>query len=121
MVRDFLPLVKGCATPGEAAQVLNRTIFNMVDVHYSTGRKRALASPSESIAQHKATCTGLSILLADACRACCVPARLVSVRWPHKAGNHTWVEVWDGERWRFCGADEPDPKGLDRAWFVGDA
>lgn len=121
MVRDFLPMVKGCATPGEAAQVLNRTIFKMVDVHYSTGRKRALASPSESIAQHKATCTGLSILLADACRACCVPARLVSVRWPHKAGNHTWVEVWDGERWRFCGADEPDPKGLDRAWFVGDA
>jgi len=121
MVQDFLPLVEGCRTPGEAAQVLNRSIFNMVDVHYSTGRKRALASPSESIAQRKATCTGLSILLADACRACCVPARLVSVRWPHKAGNHTWVEVWDGERWRFCGADEPDPKGLDRAWFVGDA
>ncbi|MGC6489212.1 MAG: transglutaminase domain-containing protein [Planctomycetota bacterium] len=121
MVEDFLPLVAGCRTPGEAAQALNRQIFNLVDVHYSTGRKRALASPSESIAQHKATCTGLSILLADACRACCVPARLVSVRWPHKAGNHTWVEVWDGARWRFCGADEPDPKGLDRAWFVGDA
>ena len=121
MVADFLPLVLGCRTPGEAAQVLNRSIFNLVDVHYSTGRKRALASPSESIAQRKATCTGLSILLADACRACCVPARLVSVRWPHKAGNHTWVEVWDGQRWRFCGADEPDPKGLDRAWFVGDA
>ena len=121
MVRDFLSLVQECETPGEAAQVLNRRIFNLVDVHYSTGRKRALASPSESIAQHKATCTGLSILLADACRVCCVPARLVSVRWPHKAGNHTWVEVWDGARWRFCGADEPDPKGLDRAWFVGDA
>ena len=121
MTRQFLPLVAGCKTPGEAAQVLNREIFNMVDVHYSTGRKRALASPSESIAQGKATCTGLSILLADACRACCIPARLVSVRWPHKAGNHTWVEVWDGATWRFCGADEPDPAGLDRAWFVGDA
>ena len=121
MLRDFLSLVRTCETPGEAAQALNRAIFNKVNVHYSTGRKRALASPSESIAQGKATCTGLSILLADACRACCVPARLVSVRWPHKPGNHTWVEVWDGEAWRFCGADEPDPKGLDRAWFVGDA
>jgi len=50
-----------------------------------------------------------------------VPARVVSVRWPHKRGNHTWVEIWDGQQWRFCGADEPDPKGLDRAWFTRDA
>ncbi|MCK5942265.1 MAG: transglutaminase domain-containing protein, partial [Planctomycetes bacterium] len=121
MVRDWLPLVQDCETPGEAAQVLNRRIFDLIEVHYSTGRRRADQSPSESIEQGKATCTGLSILLADACRACCVPARLVSVRWPHKRGNHTWVEVWDGAAWRFCGADEPDPKGLDRAWFVGDA
>lgn len=118
---QFLPLVTACKTPGEAARKLNETIFDLVKVHYSTGRKRALQSPSESIEQSIATCTGLSILLADACRACCVPARIVSVKWPHKAGNHTWVEVWDGERWRFCGADEPDPKGLDRAWFTGDA
>jgi len=121
MARDFLPLVMDCKTPGAAAQVLNRSIFNIVNVHYSTGRRRADQSPSESIEQGKATCTGLSILLADACRACCIPARLVSVRWPHKRGNHTWVEVWDGAAWRFCGADEPDPNGLDRGWFVGDA
>jgi hypothetical protein len=117
----FLPLVEDCSTPGEAALKLNATIFHQLGVHYSTGRKRALQSPSESIAQGKASCTGLSILLADACRACCVPARIVSVRWPHKPGNHTWVEVWDGEGWRFVGADEPDPAGLDRAWFVADA
>ncbi|MCA8954288.1 MAG: hypothetical protein KDE27_32570 [Planctomycetes bacterium] len=117
----FLPRVLECATPGEAAQLLNRIVFDELKVHYSTGRRRADQAPSESIAQGKATCTGLSILLADACRACCVPARLVSVQWPHKRGNHTWVEVWDGAGWRFCGADEPDPNGLDRAWFVGDA
>lgn len=120
-VARFLPLVQECATPGEAALRLNKAVFDALDVHYSTGRARADQSPSESIAQHKATCTGLSILLADACRACCVPARLVSVRWPHKDGNHTWVEVWDGSAWRFVGADEPDPQGFDRAWFVGDA
>jgi hypothetical protein len=38
----------------------------------------------------------------------------------HKAGNHTWVEVWDGD-WHFTGADEYDKKGLDRGWFNGDA
>lgn len=117
----FLPLVRDCRTPGEAAQKLNATIFGALNVHYSTERKRADQAPSASIAQGKASCTGLSILLADACRACCVPARLVSVRWPHQPGNHTWVEVWDGAAWRFCGADEPDPAGLDRGWFTGAA
>lgn len=117
----FLPKVAGCKTPGEAAKTLNETIFGELKVHYSTARKRADQAPSSSIAQGKASCTGLSILLADACRACCVPARLVSVVWPHKEGNHTWVEVWDGAAWRFVGADEPDPAGLDRGWFVGDA
>src|SRR5205085_3803 len=38
----------------------------------------------------------------------------------NKRGNHTWVEVWDNG-WHFTGAAEPDPKGLDRAWFQGDA
>lgn len=117
----FLPLVKDCKTPGEAAKKLNETIFTALNVHYSTGRARADQAPSASIAQGKASCTGLSILLADACRACCVPARLVSVKWPHKEGNHTWVEVWDGAAWRFVGADEPDPAGLDRGWFANDA
>lgn len=117
----FLPTVVDCKTPGEAAKKLNETVFNALAVHYSTGRARADQAPSASIAQGKASCTGLSILLADACRACCVPARLVSVKWPHKDGNHTWVEVWDGAAWRFVGADEPDPAGLDRGWFAGDA
>jgi hypothetical protein len=121
MVERFLPLIADCKTPGAAALKLNAQIFDLVNVHYSTERRRADQSPSESIEQGKASCTGLSILLADACRACCVPARLISVKWPHKRGNHTWVEVWDGEAWRFVGADEPDPKGFDRAWFVGDA
>ncbi|HEU4417405.1 MAG TPA: transglutaminase domain-containing protein, partial [Planctomycetota bacterium] len=119
--KRFLPIARECKTPGEAAKKLNATIFDELRVHYSTGRARADQAPSASIDQGKASCTGLSILLADACRACCVPARLISVKWPHKDGNHTWVEVWDGETWRFCGADEPDPAGLDRGWFVADA
>ena len=37
-----------------------------------------------------------------------------------KTGNHTWVEIWDGG-WHFIGAAEPDPNGLNHAWFVDQA
>ncbi|MGA1523136.1 MAG: transglutaminase domain-containing protein [Planctomycetota bacterium] len=117
-----LPMIEGITTLAEAAQELNRQLFADTGVRYSTLRKRADQAPSESIEQGLASCTGLSILLADACRAVGVPARLAGIAsWPDKGGNHTWVEVWDGETWRFTGAAEYDAQGLDRAWFVGDA
>ncbi|MEZ5978843.1 MAG: transglutaminase domain-containing protein [Planctomycetota bacterium] len=117
-----LPMVEGCTTPGEAAQALNRKLFAELGVKYSTKRNRANQAPSETIETGLASCTGLSILLVDACRSVGVPARLAGIgAWPHKDGNHTWVEVWDGERWRFTGAAEYDAAGLDRAWFTGDA
>jgi transglutaminase-like putative cysteine protease/predicted esterase len=116
-----LPLVKECKTPGEAAHRLNSTIFGKLNARYSTERKKPNQSPKETIAQGKATCSGLSILLSDACRSVGVPARLVGTPlWANKRGNHTWVEVWD-DGWHFAGAAEPDPKGLDHGWFVGDA
>ena len=40
--------------------------------------------------------------------------------WTNGRGNHTWVEIWDGD-WHFVGAAEPDPNGLDRGWFAHDA
>jgi poly(3-hydroxybutyrate) depolymerase len=116
-----LPLVKDCKTPSEAAQKLNREVFKKLKVGYSTQRKAPNQSPKESIAQGKASCTGLSILLSDACRSVCVPARLVGTPlWTDKRGNHTWVEIWDKD-WHFTGACEADPRGLDRGWFVHDA
>jgi transglutaminase-like putative cysteine protease len=117
----FAPLVAGCDSAAAAAQRLNETIFGELGVKYSTKRRRADQSPSESIEQGLASCTGLSILLADACRAVGVPARLAGIpRWANKPGNHTWVEVWD-DGWHFTGAAEPDARGLDHAWFEGDA
>jgi hypothetical protein len=123
--KDFfercLPIVKECKTPAEAAQKLNGNLFQKLQVKYSTQRKAANQSPAESIAQGKASCTGLSIILCDACRSVCVPARLVGTpMWANNRGNHTWIEVWD-HGWHFTGACEPDPSGLDRGWFVGDA
>jgi poly(3-hydroxybutyrate) depolymerase len=115
-------LTAACQTPAEAAQRLNEKLFAELKVVYSTKRKKANQSPSESIKQGLASCTGLSILLVDACRSVNVPARLAGIpSWPHKQGNHTWVEVWDGERWRFTGAAEFSAEGLDRTWFNNDA
>ena len=116
-----LPLVEGCKTPGEAARRINEKLFPLVNVKYSTKRKRPDQSPLETMESGMATCTGLSVLLADACRSVGVPARIVGTPlWANMRGNHTWVEVWDGD-WHFVGAAEPDPAGLDRGWFVHDA
>jgi transglutaminase-like putative cysteine protease len=114
-------MVADCKTATEAAQTLNRDLFNRIHVHYNTGRKRNNQGPLGSIDEGKATCTGLAIILVDACRAVGVPARIAGVpRWADKEGNHTWVEIWDGD-WFFTGADEYDAKGLNRGWFNHDA
>lgn len=122
---DFLkkaaPIVRDAGSASEAAQLLNKEFFRLIRTHYSTDRKRTNQSPSESIEQGKATCTGLSIILVDACRAVGIPARAVGTpMWTSGRGNHTWVEIWDGE-WHFTGADEFDEQGLDRGWFAADA
>ncbi|TAE77976.1 MAG: polyhydroxyalkanoate depolymerase [Verrucomicrobia bacterium] len=122
---DFLakarPIVKDAKSASEAAQALNREFFKIVKVHYHLGRKRPNQSPAESIALGRATCTGLSILLVDACRAVGIPARAVGTpMWVGGQGNHTWVEIWD-RAWHFTGADEYDRNGLNRGWFVADA
>ncbi len=116
-----LPLVAGIATPTQAAMRLNEKLFPLVNVRYSTQRQRADQSPSQSMGSGLASCSGLSILLVDACRAVGVPARVVGTPlWTNGRGNHTWVEIWDGE-WKFLGAAEPDDKGLNHGWFTGDA
>ena len=115
------PLVAACRTPGEAALTLNRQWFDLVKVHYSTERARADQSPLESMQSGKASCTGLSVLLVDACRAVGIPARVAGIPdWVNDRGNHTWVEIWDNG-WHFIGAGEPDAAGLDHAWFAADA
>jgi hypothetical protein len=111
----FLPLVRDLPTPSAATLRLNDKIWDMVNVHYSTKRPKADQSPYESIEAGLASCTGLSILLIDACRAVGVPARFVGVPlWKDHSGNHSWVEIWD-QGWHFIGAGENSP--LDTTWF----
>lgn len=117
----FLPAVKDCRTPGEAAIVLNKVVFQKLNVKYHpTKRPKPDQSPSESCAAGYASCSGLSIMLADACRALCIPARVVGVPvWTTASGgNHTWVEVWD-RQWNIVGASESTK--LNETWFNGNA
>lgn len=117
----FKPLVAGIDSPGEAAATLNNELFPLLGVKYSRKREKANQSPYETIQSGLASCTGLSILLIDACRAVGVPARFVGTSlWSDNSGNHSWVEVWDGG-WRFTGAAEPTGMALDRGWFGGRA
>jgi transglutaminase-like putative cysteine protease len=112
----FAPAAWKCRTPGEAARLLNRTVFKTLGVRYhKTKRPKPDQSPYESTAAGYASCTGLSILLVDACRAAGIPARIAGTPlWTDRSGNHNWVEVWDGG-WHYLGAAEPGP--LDKTWF----
>lgn len=115
------PLVADARSPGEAAVILNQKVFELVGVKFSRKRPKADQSPLESIDAGMASCTGLSVLLIDACRAVGVPARLAGIPlWPDRSGNHSWVEVWDG-KWHFTGAAEPSGDQLNRGWFAGRA
>ncbi len=107
-----------CKTPAEAVQYLNQRAFKDLDVTYhATKRPKPCQSPRESIEAKFASCTGLSIILADALRACAVPSRFVGVAlWTDRSGNHNWIEYWD-DQWLFEGASPSDPRNRD---WVGD-
>ena len=114
----YSPLIEGVTSPSIAAARLNQKLFPLINVRYSTQRPKADQSPYESIKSGTASCTGLSVLLIDACRAVGIPARFVGTPlWSDKSGNHSWVEVWDNG-WHFTGAAEPNGDALDAAWFL---
>ena len=117
-----MPLVDLAHTTAQAATMLNKTVFPTVGVKYSTQRPKPDQSPQESIDAGMASCTGLSVLLVDACRSVGVPARFVGTPlWSDGSGNHSWVEVWHDGDWHFTGAAEPTGDDLDKAWFAARA
>jgi len=115
----FSSVTKSAASAYEAAAILNNKMFEMVGVKYSTKRPKADQAPYESMEAGLASCTGLSILLIDACRSIGVPARFVGTpMWYTNTGNHSWVEVWD-DGWHYTGAAEPTADELNNVWFSG--
>ena len=115
----FAPEVEGCATMYDAVCAVNANIPRLTGVDYNTLREKTNQSPSESMRQGMASCTGLSILLVDAYRAVGIPARFVgTASWHDNRGNHSWTEVWlDGE-WRVT--EYYFPSQLDHLWFMPD-
>ena len=116
----FAPVVDTCTTLYDAICAVNSNIPMMTGVEYNTRREKTNQSPRESMRQGMASCTGLSILLVDACRAVGIPARFVgTASWHDNRGNHSWTEVWlDGE-WRVT--EYYFPSALDHLWFMADA
>ena len=113
----FSDIMRNSASAYQAAASLNNNMFEMVGVKYSTKRPKADQSPYESMEAGLASCTGLSILLIDACRSIGVPARFVGTpMWYNNSGNHSWVEIWDNG-WHVTGAAEPTGDELNNFWF----
>lgn len=115
----FTAIANKSQTMSEAAARLNETIFENLGVQYNASKTRKPdQSPYESTELGYATCTGLSVLLINACRAVGIPARFVgTAEWTTHRGNHSWVEIWDGQ-WAVIGAAEPDPRGVNHVWFT---
>jgi len=113
----FIKQAQESKTIDEAVKVLNKYVFDALKVSYNaTKRPKPDQSPFESTQAHYASCTGLSILLTDALRSVGIPARIAAIAmWPDESGNHTWVEIWDGQ-WHYVGAGESTQ--LDQAWFT---
>jgi len=114
----FMPGIRGMKTPSEAVKYLNDHVFKELNVTYdAVKRPKADQSAKESIDASYASCTGLSVILLNACRACGVPARFTGCpQWTDRSGNHSWIEFWDGQ-WIYEGASSSDPR--NRSW-VGD-
>ncbi len=116
--KTFWPLVKSCATTGEAVSLINSKIWDTLNVHYNTKRDKPDQSPFHSMRIHMASCTGLAIIQVDVFRACGIPARFTGCNWTPIPGNHSWVEYYDNGTWHFFD-DAVANKRLppDVAWY----
>lgn len=81
---------------------------------------QAMAPISETLHFGHASCTGMSILVANALRSVGVPARIAGIaEWNRpEGGNHNWVEVWTGDGWHFIDAVPTTQVDWDKAWFA---
>lgn len=115
----FWPKVKDCRTIGEAAAILNACVYPTVDVRYDTRREKPDQSPFHSMRLHMASCTGLTIIMIDAFRACGIPARFAGCNWTTIPGNHSWLEYYENGAWHFFGDPSGDkPAPVDESWFT---
>lgn len=116
----FKKYVAPCKTMREAIDSVNKNVRDELLVDYNTKREKPDQAPYESMRQHMASCSGLSILLTDAFRAVGIPSRVAGTpAWHDDRGNHNWNEVWIDGQWRFTEYYPSDD--LDLSWFLTDA
>lgn len=116
----FKKYVAPCKTMREAIDSVNKNVRDELLVDYNTKREKPDQAPYESMRQHMASCSGLSILLTDAFRAVGIPSRVAGIpAWHDDRGNHNWNEVWIDGQWRFTEYYPSDD--LDQSWFLTDA
>lgn len=116
----FKKYVTPCKTMREAIDSVNKNVRDELLVDYNTKREKPDQAPYESMRQHMASCSGLSILLTDAFRAVGIPSRVAGTpAWHDDRGNHNWNEVWIDGQWRFTEYYPSDD--LDQSWFLTDA
>jgi len=110
----FADRVKGMSLE-EAIIELNYACFEHVT--YRSTDIRTI-SPLNILKRAYGRCGEESTFTASVLRAFCIPAKQVYVTgWAHLDDNHAWVEAFDGEKWRYLGACEPEPV-LDMGWFT---
>lgn len=121
------PLVQGKRSLREMAEAVIPAVFNgglgKKLVFKPNNTPQIMAPESETLVKGYASCTGLSIILADALRSVGVPARVVGTAvWNIKTGgNHNWVEVWWGGNWHFVDAGPTQKVDWDSTWFIDTA
>lgn len=116
----FKKYVAPCKTMREAIDSVNKNVRDELLVDYNTKCEKPDQAPYESMRQHMASCSGLSILLTDAFRAVGIPSRVAGTpAWHDDRGNHNWNEVWIDGQWRFTEYYPSDD--LDQSWFLTDA
>lgn len=116
----FKKYVAPCKTMREAIDSVNKNVRDELLVDYNTKREKPDQAPYESMRQHMASCSGLSILLTDAFRAVGIPSRVAGTpAWHDDRGNHNWNEVWIDGQWRFTEYYPSDD--LAQSWFLTDA
>lgn len=112
--RELRPRLEGLTLP-EAILEVNRWCAENVTYRSTDGRT------ASALAVYRCgwgRCGEESLFAVNALRSVGIAARQIYAPWwSHCDDNHAWVEAWDGERWRYLGACEPEPR-LDMGWFT---
>ena len=115
----FRDLAWSVDTQEEAVRLLNREVFKAHGIEFDSNKRLTNEqSPYQTIIQKCASCTGMSIMLANACRAAGIPARLAGIpEWP-TGDNHTWIEVFDPVDGRWHWIEAFGSGAYDEGWWV---